>query len=209
MLVARRIAVGGLREFQRHHRPLRRDAQDMAEMIAPRLLGAQPDLDGDSRRAQHGEATAGNARIGIVDRGDDARDASRDDRLGAGRRRAVMRTGLERDVNRRAARRFPRLGERDLFGVRPAARLSDAAPDEQAIAHDQRGDAGIGGGETEAAPAQAQRRGHPALIVVARRRENHRAGARGRRGASPGPASGSLSNSPTIALKSRASRKLR
>ena len=106
--------------------------------------------------------------IGVLHRGDDARDARRDDGVGAGRRPAEMRAGLERHIERRAARRLARLAERDDLGVRPAARRRDAAPDDDAVLHENRADRRVRRGEAERALAEVERRLHPAAVVVAR-----------------------------------------
>ena len=63
-----------------------------------------------------------------------------DDRVGAGRRAAVVRARLERHVERRTARRVARLLERDRLGVADAVVLVPALADDLAVAHDDRAD---------------------------------------------------------------------
>ena len=72
------------------------------------------------------------ARVGVLDGAHHAGDAGLQDRVGARRRAAVMRAGLERDVHGLAAR--PLAGQRQHLGlgVRPAARLGAAARDDLA-----------------------------------------------------------------------------
>ena len=121
VLAARRKAVGRARQFQRHHRPALRDAQEVAEMIAPRLGRADSDDDLDARLAQQAMAAAGDPLVGVLHRADDAGDARRDDRLGAGRRAALVKTRLQRHVQRRPGGRIPGLVDRMAFGVRAPA----------------------------------------------------------------------------------------
>ena len=120
-----------------------------------RLLGADADLDRDAGRAQPRMALPRHFRIGILERGDDARDAGRDDRVRARRRLAVMRTRLERDVERRAARRAAGAHERLGLRMRPAAGLRPAPPDDdRRPSTDDRADRRIGPGLAEPAPAE-------------------------------------------------------
>ena len=57
-------------------------------------------------------------------------DAGGDQGIGAGRRLAVMAAGLERDIGRGAARRLAGPRQRLGLGMRPAAGLRPAAPDD-------------------------------------------------------------------------------
>ena len=66
------------------------------------------ELDLDPAVAQPLEAARRHLRVRVADRRDDPRHARRDDRVGARRRRAVVRARLERDVERRAARALAR-----------------------------------------------------------------------------------------------------
>ena len=158
-------------------------------MVAPRRLGRRTRRAVDSGGAQHREARAGDAAVGVLERADDARNSRRDDRLGAGRRRAVMRAGLQRHIERRAARRLARLVDGEAFGVRAPARRGDAAPDDDAIAHDQRADRRVGRGEAErraarsASAAAIQRSSSPARRrpLIAAGRALARRGSRRRR----------------------------
>ena len=106
---ARGEAVRRLGQFERHHRPAMGDAQDMAEIGAPRCIGSTPVSTSMPAARRRAMAPPGNARIGILERRYDACNARRDDCIGAGRRPAVMAAGLKRDVKRRAARRFARV----------------------------------------------------------------------------------------------------
>ncbi len=94
------------------------------------------ELDVDALRAQPRLAT-GRLRVRIVRPEDDALDARSEYRLGAGRRRAVMRARLERHVHRGVARTVSCRCERDDLGV-PAGRLGDAFADDLALADDHR-----------------------------------------------------------------------
>src|SRR5262249_5889030 len=81
------------------------DAADMPGMGAPRRIGAGADLDSNAVGLEPGVALPSHLRIGILECSDDARNARRDYGVGAGRRLAVMRAGLERDVHGGATRR--------------------------------------------------------------------------------------------------------
>jgi hypothetical protein len=76
------------------------------------------------RRATPRRPRAGRGRGGDHD----ARDARGDQRVGAGRRAAVVGAGLEGDVGGGAARALPGGGERDGLGVRPPARSCQPSP---------------------------------------------------------------------------------
>ena len=65
--------------------------------------------------------------VGILERGDDTRDAGRDQRVGARRRAPVVRARLERDVGGRAAGAVAGLGQRADLGV-GAARAARSRP---------------------------------------------------------------------------------
>ena len=208
------VAVGRFRELQRHARAAFGDAANVTEMVAPRLIRPRPDRDGYSGGAEPGEPLPPDQRIGVLDRRHDPRHARLDDRVGAGRRRAEMRAGLERHIERRAARRLSGLSQRDPLRVRPPAGRGDAASDHRAVLDQNRADRRIGRGKAERSFAQIERGLHPAPVFVVH------GGGRGRAhvdvgsfrraaGGGSGRTSGSASSSPTIALKSRASRKLR
>ena len=77
-----------------------------------------------------------------------------------------MRAGLERHIERRAARRFARLVDRDPLGVRPSARRGRSAPDDRAVLHQDRADSGIGRRKAERPRSQIERRLHPAQILM-------------------------------------------
>src|SRR5581483_7401609 len=64
--------------------------------------------------------SAGRLRVRVVRAVDDALDAGGEDRVDAGRRRPVVVAGLERHVERRAARPLAGLVEDDALRVPPA-----------------------------------------------------------------------------------------
>ena len=115
------LAVGRDRELEHHMRAAVLHAADVAGMRPPRLVGADADLDHDARFGHPPMAGARDLRIGIDQRGDHPRDAGRDDGVGAGRRLAVMRAGLERHVERRAARGGAGAAQRLGLGMGPPA----------------------------------------------------------------------------------------
>ncbi len=81
------------------------DAPDVAGMRPPRLVGADADFDHDAGFRHAPMAGTRDLGIGVDQRRDHARDAGRDDRVGARGRLAVMRAGFERHVQRGAAGR--------------------------------------------------------------------------------------------------------
>ena len=136
----------------------------MAGMIMRGLFREQPDIDRNPCRAQFRMPLARDFRIGVFDRSDDAGNADGDDRVGARRRLAKMRTGLERDVECRAPRRLAGPSQRFGLCMRAAARLGPAAPDDHTILHHDRADGRIGPGAAQPAPAEAQRQLHVTAI---------------------------------------------
>ena len=127
---------------------------------------------------------------------------ARDDGVGAGRRLAVMRARLERDVERGAARRLAGAAPALRLGMRPPAGLGPAAADDDAVLDDDRADRGIGPGLAEPAPPQRQRQRHEAS-------DRPRSDIASSLPRGPGAAASSPDNSPSTASKSLASRKLR
>jgi hypothetical protein len=130
---------------------------DVAGVVAPRLGGADADVDSNARGAQPRMARAGDLRVGVFERGDHAGDAGGNDGIGAGRRLAEMRARLERHVKRGAARRLAGAAERLDLGMRPAADLRPAAADNDSAFDDDRADGRIWPGAPKPAPAQGER----------------------------------------------------
>src|SRR4051812_29033743 len=95
------------------------------------------------------------ARIRGAD--DDPCDPGREDRVDAGRRAAVVRAGLQRDVERRAARLLPRRLERPNLGVRLAGPLVPALADDLVAVGDDRTDDGVRVRREAAALGQLER----------------------------------------------------
>ncbi len=210
------VAVRRLGELQSDHRPPLRHPQYVAEMIGAGLHGAHA----GRRPRRRPRATAhGRGRrraVRVLERGDDPRDAGGEDRVHAGRRRAVMRARLQRDVERRAARRLAGRSHGDGLGVRAAAQRRVAARDDDAVLDDQRANRRIRPRAAEIAPAERQRRRHEGVV-----RNGLRFGFRLRRGhLPPGAVSASCAvsalcsaslcdNSSISAWKSPTSRKSR
>ena len=94
----------------------------MAGIIVSRLVRADPDLDGNACSTQPGVPLTRHFGIGPPSSADTTRDSpGGDDRVGAGRRFAVMPAWLERDVQRRATRCRAGAAQRLDLGMRPAA----------------------------------------------------------------------------------------
>ena len=97
------------------------DPRDVAGMGARGLVGEHAGGDRDAGRRAVRIAAPGDARVGVLERADDA---ARRRRRPAHRRKAasaVMGAGLERDIGGGAARRLAGLGKRHRLGMRPAA----------------------------------------------------------------------------------------
>ena len=76
------------------------------------LVGQHALDDLDAGGAQDRIALPDTRVVGIAGGADDARDAGVDQRIGAGRRAAVMGAGFERDIGGGAARQLAGLGQR-------------------------------------------------------------------------------------------------
>ena len=150
-------------------------------MISRASLCHQSALDRDTRRAQPGDAAALHARVGIMRMGDDhAGDTGRDQCIGTGWGPAMMRTGLQRDIGGRAARRLSGIGQCHDFGMGTAAGLRRAAPDDDIALRDNAADCGIGRRGAKRRPRQRQGLGHktrgrfPSRHAIGKRRERRK-----------------------------------
>ena len=191
------------------------DAQDMAEIGAARGVREHAGRTSMPAVAQPRMAAPGDARVGIVNRRDDARDAGRDHRIGAGRRAAVMAAGLQRDIERRAAAasRRPRASASVSACGRPPGAVQPR-PMTSAVLDDHAPTAGLGAPCPRPRRAKCERGRHEARVVASmasgparrlmRRVEGLDSGAR----PASRPAS-ACANSSISVSKSRASRKLR
>ena len=144
------------------------DAPDVSRVRAPRFLGAHTCRHGNALRREPRVALPGDLGIGVFQRGDDARDARRRDRIHARRRLAVVRAGLERRIERGAARSRAGAPQRLDLGMRPPAGLGPAAPDHHAVLHHDRADGRIRPCVAEPAPTKGQRERHEALVSLDR-----------------------------------------
>ena len=88
--------------------------------------------------------------------------------IGTGRCAAMMGTGFECDIGGGATRPFASLGQRFGFGMRPAAKCRDTAPDNNrasaVIADNQRADGRVCGSQTGMLARQPHCRGHETPI---------------------------------------------
>ena len=205
--------VGGHRELEQHLRAVIPDAAEMAGMVARRFLGAEPDVDSDTRRAQLCMALPGNFRIRVLDRRHHARNAGGNDGVGARWRAAEMRARLQRHVEGSASRGLAGAPQGFGFGVRTAACLRPSPPDDDPIVDDDRANRRVGPGAALAAPAERERELHEAQVggfrlpgffreLVFQDAEDHLRNVATRGSSSP-------ESSPSTASKSLASRKLR
>src|SRR5262245_42417298 len=138
-------------------------ARDVASMCASGLIGAKANIDNDAFGTQTFMPLSGHFRIRILHCRDHAGDAGADDGIGTRRGLALMRTGLERYVERRALRRLLGAAQGLHFGVRSPTRLGPTARDNRAVFHDDRPDRRIWPGPSQIAPAKGKREPHEAL----------------------------------------------
>ena len=101
------LAIGRDRELEDHMRASVLHATDVAGMRPLRFVGADADLDHDALLRHPPMTRTRHLRIRIDHRRDHPLDPGGDDGVGAGRGLAMMRAGLERDIEGRAACRCP------------------------------------------------------------------------------------------------------
>src|SRR5947209_27427 len=114
-------------------RALIMDSPEMPGVIACSVHRAQADIDRDAGGTQALVALAGHFRIRILDRRDHAGDTCGDDRIGARRRLADMRTWFQRHIDRGAARGLASATERHRLGMGTATGLGPTAAYDDAI----------------------------------------------------------------------------
>src|SRR6185369_11547487 len=105
------------------------------------------DLDFDTGLAQSGEALSGDQGVGVCDGRYDARYAGLDQRIDAGRRAALVRAGLQVEIECGTSRLLAGLREGDNFGVVETGVGVEAAAYDFAIAHQDRSYQRIGAGQ--------------------------------------------------------------
>ena len=138
------LAVERRRTLQRHVRPALAHGRDEHAVLARGLGGEQAHLHPDAGRLQLCHAAPGHERVGIELGGDDPNDACRGDRRRTGRRPAVVRARLERDVQGGAAGTGTRRRERPDLGVRPAGPEVRPLADDLPVADEDGADHGVG-----------------------------------------------------------------
>src|SRR5262249_20522607 len=136
-------------------------------MRPPPLGRAYADFNYDPSLCHAPMTGPGNLRIGVNKGGDHARDAGSGDRVDTWRRLAVMRAGLERNIERRPARRGTGAAQRLGFSMRPPARLSPTPADDYAVPDDDRADGGVGPSASQPALAEREGKHHEAGVFRA------------------------------------------
>ena len=126
----RRAAVEARAELERDPGTAARHAAHEAAIEFRRLVRQQAHGRRDARGRETREAAAVHRGVRVAHGDDYPRHTGRDERIHAGRRAPVVRTGLERHVGRGAGRRGAGVLERDDLGVRrrPRARGSPRRP---------------------------------------------------------------------------------
>ena len=150
----RRLAVGRDRKLEHDVRAAVAHAPDVAGMIAARLVGADADIDRDAGGAQPRMALPATSGLGSSSADTTRAMPAAITASAQGGDLAVMRARLERDVERRAARRVAGAAQRLDLGMRPAAGLGPAAADDHAVLDDDRADRGVRPGAAKPAPAE-------------------------------------------------------
>ena len=162
----RYAAVERGRQFQCHKRSPQRLPRQEPRHRRARRSGQHAGGHVDPAIAQPRETASRRPWIGIADRGDDARDPGRDQRVRTRRPpRRCVRARLQRHIGSCAARLFARLCQRHPLGMRSPAGLRPATPDDDIVADDDAADIGIGRGPSAAPFGERERRTHPAQIV--------------------------------------------
>ena len=115
------------------------------------------DVDRDAPLPEPGDAATRDVGIGVDERDDDARDARVEQRLGAGRRAALVRARLERDVRGGAPGAGAGRRQRADLGVRAARWLGGALADDGPVRRDDHAaHPRVGGGPTPAEGTEAE-----------------------------------------------------
>ena len=125
------------RGLERDEGTVRRHPRKKRCVLPPRFRRADARHDLDPRRLEHGDPTPFDKRIWVTERHHDTRDPRGDHRLGTGARPPLMRTRLERHVERRPTCQLPRHAERMNLRVWLARRTVPAARNDRPIAHDE------------------------------------------------------------------------
>ena len=109
-------------------------------------------------------------RVGVGERGDDARHACGDERIGAGAGAAGVGAGLERDVGGGAGGAVARLLERGDLGVGAPGALVPALAHDLPVAHEHAADQRVGRDRATPTLRQRERAVEPPLVLLADRR---------------------------------------
>ena len=140
-------------------RPVPGHAQDVAGRHPARLLRAQPESTATPASRSTAKPRPAISGLGSSIGAHHAADAGGDDGVGARRRAAVMRAGLQRDVHGLAPGPRAGAGQRVPLRVRAAALLRPAARDHLAggLVGDDGADGRVGRGAAQHATRHAQR----------------------------------------------------
>src|SRR5258705_4645598 len=165
----RNLAVDRQRELERDPRPSELKPRQPAGERALRRLPADPQRHVDSSGAQPPDALARGARVGILERDDDARRLGLEQQIGARRAAwAIVGTGLERRIDSRTLGAPSRFLERNRLGMRTAAGRGCASADDSAGGrNDDAADIRVGRALPARGLAELHGLGHEAAIVAA------------------------------------------
>ena len=164
--LARQAAIERQGELERDFGTAKAALCEIARQARSRL-GRWQQFRFDSGVADAGQALPGGARIGILAADDYPRQAACRNQIGAGRAALrLVRAGFQRNIKRRALRRFARSLQRQGLGMRPAAQLGPAPPKHTALAHDNRTHRRIGPRAWPRPCGEAGSRRQPALIFT-------------------------------------------
>ncbi len=120
-----------------------RDGDERSQKL--QTFGIVRDIDRDAGITQPRDPASGDARVGILAANDDAGQFGRDQRRHAGRGFFVgMAAGFQRDIRRRARRRFRAGGQRLRLGMGAAKALVPALAEDAVVVGDNAANHRIG-----------------------------------------------------------------
>jgi hypothetical protein len=183
------LVIGGKCQFQNHLGTFPRDPGEEARHVPPRFICHQAGFESNPGAFKNGVAAARDARVRVLDGGNDTGDPCPHQRLRTGAGPAMMRAGLQRHIGSGAACGFARHVQGFRFGVGPAAGLRPPDTQKAAVLDDHAADIGVFRRGAQRPAAKPERMVHPAGVVSCHRSRRcpHRPKARPEAPRSPWP----------------------
>ena len=160
----RDLPVQGHGALERHVRPQALHGGEEDAVARSRLVLAAAREHLEPGLPERSRPPAPNPWVRVAGRHDHSPDPRPQDRIDAGRGPPLVIAGLERDVQRGAARPVPRLPQRLRLGVRASRAGVETLSHQPALADDDGAHHGIGRAEATAALGQGESPSHPALV---------------------------------------------